>query len=67
MEGSSQCLGQNSQQVPVKHIRLNKIKMKAPRKHNNINKNSITKKDNTTYDSDSEEETHIKLEMVYMI
>ena len=29
--------------------------MKAPRKYNNINNNSITEKDNIQYDSDSEE------------
>ena len=31
--------------------------MKAPRKHNNVNNNSITEKDNIKHDSDSEKET----------
>ena len=31
--------------------------MKAPRKHNNTINKSITEKENTAYDSDSEKET----------
>ena len=45
--------------MPVKHIQLNKIKMKAPRKYNNINKNSITKKDNTQHVTQTQKKKHI--------